>query len=78
MSVLQNGPTVDVWCRIERKSANLIWVSNGTIDMNLDGKKKLIELPRSHIHINGYESVAPFNALITMPEALARERGLIQ
>lgn len=71
MSILLNTDTVDVWCVIRRQSQHLIWVSNGTMDMDLgDGREKLIELPRSQIRINRLGT-------ITMPSTLAREKGLI-
>ena len=61
---------VRVACRIVRRRVRTVLVENGTMDLPLDGRPKLFELPRGPIKPNR-------DGTITMPAWLARDRGLI-
>jgi len=62
---------VRIACRIVRRRARTVLVDNGTLPLPLplDGKQKLIELPRGAIRPNR-------DGTITMPLWLAKDRGL--
>ena len=62
---------IDVACEIRRETDKAVAVADGTANMDLgDGKEKLFWLPKSQIEIND-------DGTITMPEGLAKEKGLI-
>jgi hypothetical protein len=70
MTVIETCPWVYVVCTIARRSKNLIWVKNGTLDMDLgDGHQKLVELRLSEVRVQP-------DGRIKMPSWLAREKGL--
>lgn len=70
MSSTFRSDLIEVACKIVRRTDKAVGVTDGTIDMDLDGKDKIVWLPKSQIEIND-------DGTITMPEWLAKEKGLI-
>lgn len=70
MSKAFRSDLVEVVCEVRRETDWAYGVSNGTIEMDLDGREKLFWVPKSQVECND-------DGTITMPEWLAREKGLI-
>lgn len=65
----RDSKLVDIACVVREKREKAIAVVDGTMDPELN-REKWFWLPRSQIEIND-------DATVTMPEWLAKEKGLI-
>lgn len=62
--------TVDISCVVRQTREKAIAVADGTTDPEHDDREKWFWLPRSQVTVNE-------DGTVTMPEWLAKERGLI-